>query len=394
MDVTIPASGSAIPKRSRRGFATPLAQSTLDIRDKTRSNLFGWRGQFSPQFVEAILQAYCAPESTVFDPFMGSGTVLVEGARQGHAALGIEVNPAAHAIARLYELCGLPSPDRQAVIDRVQRLVDSVGVNALPAAAHCADDRWLIALVEALIVLCDGQPQSVRPRWQGLRETILSLPVSHRPVTAQLGDARRTGLPTASVDFILTSPPYINVFNYHYNYRTSTEALGWQPLVVARSEIGANWKFRRNRFLTVVQYCIDMAQALCEMRRVGKAKCRAVLILGRESRVLMTPFFNGEIVATLATEVAGFRAVHKQERLFTNRFGQPIREDILHLQPAAKTPRNDLDRAAREIGAAVLRQASGRVPQAQEKLLHEAIAAARHVLPSPPLEACRSAKLV
>lgn len=238
------------------------------------------------------------------------------------------------------------------------------------------------------MVLSDGdyQSEAVRPRWRAIRETILALPFSKKPVEAILGDARRTGLPAASVDFILSSPPYINVFNYHHNYRTSTEALGWQPLIVARSEIGANRKFRQNRFLTVVQYCIDMAQTLCEMRRVGKANCLAVLVLGRESNVHMTPFFNGEIVATLATEVAGFSAVQKQERLFTNRFGQGIREDILHLQPISKSPDKDIVSAARAIGEEVLRQARKRVPNDRLGYLNDALAAASDVLPSPLLE--------
>jgi DNA methylase len=386
----------------RRRFATPLAQTTLDVRTKTRSNLFAWRGQFSPQFIEAILQAYSEPGSTVFDPFMGSGTVLVEGARRGHAALGTEANPAAYSIARLYEFCLLADHDREVALDKVDRLLDRLFGSdlpllnrsppregrPLPETARCADDRWVTALLEALVILSDGdyQSEAVRPRWRAIRETILALPFSKKPVKAILGDARRTGLPAASVDFILSSPPYINVFNYHHNYRTSTESLGWQPLIVARSEIGANRKFRQNRFLTVVQYCIDMAQTLCEMRRVGKANCLAVLVLGRESNVHMTPFFNGEIVATLATEVAGFSAVQKQERLFTNRFGQGIREDILHLQPISKSPDKDIVSAARAIGEEVLRQARKRVPNDRQGYLNDALAAASDVLPSPLLE--------
>ena len=63
-----------------------------------------------------------------------------------------------------------------------------------------------------------------------------------------------------SIDFVITSPPYINVFNYHQNYRKSVEATGFNVLEVARSEIGSNRKFRSNRFLTVIQYALDIYQ--------------------------------------------------------------------------------------------------------------------------------------
>ena len=37
---------------------TSIPQGELDIDNKTRSNLFAWNGQFSPQFVEALLNHY------------------------------------------------------------------------------------------------------------------------------------------------------------------------------------------------------------------------------------------------------------------------------------------------------------------------------------------------
>jgi len=31
----------------------PLDRQKLDVVNKTRSNIFGWRGQFTPEFVES-----------------------------------------------------------------------------------------------------------------------------------------------------------------------------------------------------------------------------------------------------------------------------------------------------------------------------------------------------
>jgi len=48
------------------------------------------------------------------------------------------------------------------------------------------------------------------------------------------------------------------------------EALSWNVLKVAKSEIGSNRKHRSNRFLTVIQFCLDIAQTFNEMVRVLK----------------------------------------------------------------------------------------------------------------------------
>jgi len=66
------------PRQRRIRFDLPMSQSTLDIDDKTRSNGFAWRGQFTPRLVESLLIAYCRDGAHVLDPFSGSGTSLFE----------------------------------------------------------------------------------------------------------------------------------------------------------------------------------------------------------------------------------------------------------------------------------------------------------------------------
>lgn len=172
----------------------------------------------------------------------------------------------------------------------------------------------------------------VQSKYMALTELVRRLPYSTRPINADLRDARALPLEDQSVDFVVTSPPYINVFNYHQNYRRSVEVLGWDLLRVARSEIGSNRANRGNRFFTVVQYCIDMANMLQELARVLKPEGRAVLVVGYESRVLGVPFHNADIVEQLALQCGSFSVSLRQKREFTNRFGDVIREDILNLR--------------------------------------------------------------
>ena len=70
-----------------------LDQNRLDVTTKTRSNIFNWRGQFTPQFVDYLIEEFGAHASTVADPFCGSGTVLLESAYRGIPAYGTELHP-------------------------------------------------------------------------------------------------------------------------------------------------------------------------------------------------------------------------------------------------------------------------------------------------------------
>jgi hypothetical protein len=132
---------------------------------------------------------------------------------------------------------------------------------------------------------------------------------------------------------VITSPPYINVFNYHQNNRPVMEMLGWDLLNIAKSEIGSNRKNRQNRFLTVIQYALDIHDVLEELHRLLKPSGMAIIIVGRESSIRGVRFKNGKLVTALATNSSRFLLQNLQERKFKNKFGELIYEDILYLTP-------------------------------------------------------------
>lgn len=72
-------------------------------KQATRYGLHGmheYRGKFNPQMARALINI-ADPSATQFlDPFCGSGTALVEGARLGLSVSGIDSSPMAHFIAR------------------------------------------------------------------------------------------------------------------------------------------------------------------------------------------------------------------------------------------------------------------------------------------------------
>ncbi len=257
--------GDGTANMPAKDFREPVPQPLLNISDKRRSNLFAWRGQFSPQLVESLLTAYCPPDAVVLDPFAGSGPVLYEASRMGLSALGYEINPAAWSFSKLYEFANVPSPGRDAAISEIMAILEeafpitlfSEDKIPLPAIEErliyigtSLTDRAKI-LLNALVCMLDlfrdhATTLAVHSKYAALAKLLHSLPYCNQPIKADLQDARHLPLASQSVDFALTSPPYINVFNYHQQYRRSAEVLGWDLLQVARSEIGSNRANRGN----------------------------------------------------------------------------------------------------------------------------------------------------
>ncbi len=381
-----------------------VAQELLDIDNKQRSNSFPWNGQFSPQLIEILLRTYAPKQGLVLDPFAGSGTVLYEAGSLHLSVFGADINPAAFKMAQIYGLMNQPVAKRKLLTNRLEKALqerlparepslfsttgyatDGEVKESLLAIRESTSDGATRSILEALIVLVDffqeATDEKVYGTWAKLKARILSLPETDSSVRLVNCDARRLPLQDGEADFAVTSPPYINVFNYHQQYRRSAEALGWDLLAVARSEIGSNRKHRQNRFLTVIQYCLDMADVLRELRRVCKEGSRIIVIVGRESNVRKTRFFNGEIVAALATRCACFSFVTRQERVFQNRFGERIVEDLLHLE--VRKSGNADPNESRTIAREVLEKARKRTPQESLGDLEEAVSLVNEVLGSP-----------
>ena len=243
-----------------------LPQANLNIAARVRTSIFPWTGQFSPQLVEELLAAYAPHGGVIFDPFVGSGTVLVEAARMGLAAGGSELNPAAMVLSRVFQMVNLAAEKRETVLadlrgrlfgargpfygplflDGNRRLLSRPELEAMLVRAWWESESNTVRdLAAALIVLCDFHRKhlnadTIHKTWSRLERTVRDLPESAGLVTVHHADARSLPIDSDSVDLVLTSPPYINVHNYHQKFRRSVEAMDWNVLTFARSEIGSN----------------------------------------------------------------------------------------------------------------------------------------------------------
>ena len=116
-----------------------IPQSALNITNKSRSNRLPWKGQFSPQLVQVLLKRYAAPGAVVFDPFLGSGTLLLEAGLIGLAASGTEINPAAVRLAQIYRFISVPLEVRRFHLKEISQRLQREFLPTLPLfqqAAH------------------------------------------------------------------------------------------------------------------------------------------------------------------------------------------------------------------------------------------------------------------
>lgn len=334
-----------------------LLQEKLDVVNKKTSNVFNWRGQFTPEFVDYLLDNFGNEVNTILDPFSGSGTVLLEASKRNITGFGYEINPAAYGMSKFYSFTTLPKESRRELIANIEKRLNQILPQylGLPIYYNVKDYREsFVNLIkftkqilsetvdknEKIVVLNilflserDKKidlPQSITKSFYKLKSVLLNLPVTQNKINARLGDARTAGDELKEqVDLIITSPPYINVFNYHQNHRAIIETFGFNILEVAHSEFGSNRKNRGNRFKTVVQYCIDMEQAIYSFWKTLKPNGKMIMVVGRQSNVRKTPFHNSQIIIDLITKMKGFNKIECLERQFTNRFGSNIKEDII-----------------------------------------------------------------
>jgi hypothetical protein len=384
-------------------FDQPIPQEKLDIIEKTRANLFAWRGQFSPQLIETILSFYCPSNSVILDPFVGSGTVLLEASYLSLEAYGFEINPAAYIMSHTYEF--INDSQKKEVLKNLRNIIDQEFplrifevsdqvenlVDKLQNTRNMLPDRSKV-LFDALVIILDVcknkiTQEFIQKKFLHLSNIITKLPYSQKPIRVGLSDARSLPLKNNQIDFVVTSPPYINVFNYHQNYRQSAEILGWDLLKIAKSEIGSNRANRSNRFYTVVQYCLDMGDILKELARVSKQQARIVLIVGQESNVLGVPFYNADIIEKIGIKAKLFQKVLRQKRKFKNKFGKVIIEDIINfINLNNQVSQEVIEQISREVAFEVLESSRLFVSSENQLFLESAIAKVNNIQRTPILD--------
>lgn len=343
-----------------------LVQEKLDVKSKFRSNIFNWRGQFTPQFVDYIVDSFAKSGDVVVDPFSGSGTVLSECARKDISCFGFEINPAAYIMSKFFSVSNEERRSRLELLSNIKETINELyphyeGLPLYLETELYRDSyqnllhytRELISKLQRpiekvlalnMLFLCDNNKEgdlnsNIIKAYNYIEKATMYLPYSDYDIDAFLCDARIVDKKSPKkANIIFTSPPYINVFNYHQNYRAIIETVGWNVLKVAQSEFGSNRKNRGNRFKTVVQYCFDMEESFKSFWNLLNSNGIIVMVIGKESNVRRVPFYNGRIVRDIVSSMGGFKELATYQRNFINKFGNSIKEDILIWEKSSVSP--------------------------------------------------------
>ncbi|MCT6889585.1 hypothetical protein RAM07_02080 [Lactobacillus helsingborgensis] len=376
-----------------------MEQSLLDVTDKHNNSLFPWRGQFTPDFAVNMISTFSSKNSILLDPFAGSGNSLYAGILNKIPSFGVELNPAAFFMSNFFVMAKLTIEQRKTIINKVQHLLDSCLfsdqiISIILKDINTQTDNIVKTLESLLIVLLDIKDKSkvnyieIEKKWSQISEKIMALPVFNKDIKVYRGDIRSIHAYPKKPNLVFTSPPYINVFNYHQNYRKSVELLGYNVLNIAKKEFGSNRRNRSNRFKTVTEYCIDMSLSINSILNSIQFNSTIIFVIGRQSNILGIPIYNSNIVNSIFSSIFNLSLNIHQERKFTNKFGNIVYEDILHFKYNKKNKlavETIIDQA-KILAKNVLQDALERAKHSDEKiitLLTEAINGVESINPSP-----------
>lgn len=245
-------------------------------------------GRMHPELARRLVLLGSRPGETVLDPFCGSGTVLVEAVLAGRHARGYDINPLAIRLARLRTTV-LPPRRLELLRERARAVVAEAPGRGYQPAPSAAEAKWfaphvlrelaglragiaaeppevreLLELVLSAILIKVSRQRSdtslehadralargfagrlfvkktdeLETRW---RELAQRWP-PRADVLVTRGDARELrGLPTASVQLVVTSPPYGAVYDYAalQARRAAWLGLAEQLKTAEHDEIGA-----------------------------------------------------------------------------------------------------------------------------------------------------------
>lgn len=270
-----------------------LFNRTRSVNQYLTHWIYPYRGKYHPQMVRALLNIVGVHRgSRVLDPYVGSGTTALEASLLGIECIGVDISP----------LCVLLTRVKTQSVKAVAKI--RAQVNALlgraalephdPSVARDSDpivaDFVQIARMTTLSDVSrrkrDGQ-QSFRKNLVAMLESVeahvsalSTFQIDPGSVLAVRGDARdlhAAGVDDASVDGVVTSPPYSIALDYVKNDDHALEALAVDSDALRCQMTGVRGRGSKHK---LALYNEDMQQMFREVARVLKPGARAAFVIG------------------------------------------------------------------------------------------------------------------
>lgn len=318
-------------------------------RTKHVHRLHPYLGKFIPQLVEWFLSRHFNPDDVILDPFMGSGTMLVQGNEMKMHTIGIDISPFNCLIARVKTAKYDVAKARVEILEVERRvtqfskyLTKAEGVNL----SLFPEDR-MDNLAQGLLEECQSEYLKA---WFAPR-TLLEMLYYRRLIPHyHYQDLLRVVLSRAVRSSRLVP---------HYDLATPKE-----PLPVGKEY----WCRKHNRYCVPIDNCItkihayskDTARRLAEFDRLRSDKC--VTVIQGDSRevdlkaeLTNTPITNRHISGIFTSPpYVGQIDYHDQHIYAYELFGFP-RQDQLEIGPKKKGKSKQAQRVYLEGIAAVFK---------------------------------------
>jgi DNA modification methylase len=324
-----------------------------------------------PETAARLVEAFGAPGATVLDPFAGSGTVLVEAVRLGRVALGTDLNPLAvllasrkvaprteRELARLVEAAAearafaderrarragasrrYPPEDARLFPPHVLLELDSLRTHVAAIERGPLRDDLSLVLSAILVKVSNRRGDTAgraRPRdgtveapprrlaagytaklffrkaeelARRLRE-YQALLGGRRPVAkVHVADATAlTPVAKASVDAIVTSPPYAATYDYLEHHALRLRWLGLEGEAFASGEMGARRTYARLDPASAARgFQSELERFFAAAKRVLRPRSPLVLLIA-DSEVKGTAL-RADLIVARAARVAGLDPV-------------------------------------------------------------------------------------
>lgn len=328
--------------------------------------LHRFAGNFIPQIPAHLIQILSSPGEVVLDPFVGSGTTVIEALRLNRNALGNDRTRACVFIAET-KVRALQTPFRAELRQELAgelawpHLCQSTQTGAQGEGSSTALDKWyspstlaqlrfLWKMIERVednqrpllqLIFSDvlfscastgnaltsgGKPR--RHHWGWIADNVVpKQPADHDATSIFLerllatetiqaaaptssvsgriihGDARKLDVASDSIDLIITSPPYVGMIDYALAHRLLYLWMNWDLSEDKSAEIGA--RFKRKRRSLLHEYLSDMEICWQEMIRVLKPGRACAVILGESRKYSGAAKEAFELVETIAPRAWG-----------------------------------------------------------------------------------------
>ena len=350
--------------------------------------------------------------STVLDPMMGSGTTIKMGLLHNHDCIGVDMDPLAVLLSKVWNTSIDTSILEKEALNIVEeaKLLKAVSVPWIDENKETSDfiNFWFVEpqkndlrklssllyamdsdisdalriILSKLIIKKDkgaslgrdishSRPHKVRDTndydiftnfARAAKQVVNTLEDEYTrgKVTIKLGDARNLeGIKNDSIDYIITSPPYLHAVDYMRAHKLSLVWLGYniETLRDIRSNtIGIEKKLANNDFDTYIsdllkgvdpivklperrqlfihRYAVDLLMICMEFSRVLKREGKATVVIA-DSYISSNLIRNTQIFKN-AAEIANLEVTDEMER--------KIPANRRYLPPPDKAGSNDLSK--------------------------------------------------